>query len=79
MSRDWVAWIECLVAGHDESIRRSPGRVYLCCNRCGRETAGWSVMAKRSPSVDATSPAPNHHWRRRAVVIDRDGPRKHAA
>jgi hypothetical protein len=35
--------IECLIGGHDDFIRRTRSRLYLRCERCGRETAGWAV------------------------------------
>jgi hypothetical protein len=35
--------IACLIGGHDDFIRRTRSRLYLRCERCGRETAGWAV------------------------------------
>ena len=57
MRRNWLAFIECLVRGHDDWVRRSPGRLFLRCERCGRETPGWTIVsappkppARRPPS-----------------------------
>jgi hypothetical protein len=33
----------CLVMGHDDSFAREPRRLMLRCERCGRETAGWTI------------------------------------
>jgi hypothetical protein len=33
----------CLMSGHDDRIQRVPGRVFLKCAECGRETQGWAL------------------------------------
>ncbi len=38
-----VVSIACLLMGHDDMLVRAPGRLWLRCNDCGRETPGWSV------------------------------------
>ena len=35
--------LRCWVFGHDDWIRRVPGRLYLECFDCGRETPGWTT------------------------------------
>jgi hypothetical protein len=79
MRRNWMAWLECLIRGHDDSMRRSSGRLYLCCERCGRETPGWTVTSKPSRSVDVRPPARICHWHRKVATGNRDTCRKDAA
>jgi hypothetical protein len=43
----WRLHFKCLVWGHDDHIRRAPGRMYLECWECGRETAGWHLRRWR--------------------------------
>ena len=43
MRRDWLASIGCLIVGHDDLVRRSSSRMFLECERCGRETSGWTI------------------------------------
>jgi hypothetical protein len=31
----------CALQGHDDRRVHAPGRMYLCCARCARETPGW--------------------------------------
>ena len=33
--------MKCWFLGHEDWIRRTPGRLYLVCFECGRETQGW--------------------------------------
>lgn len=33
----------CFVLGHDDLRHREPGRVYLQCAVCGRQTPGWTL------------------------------------
>jgi hypothetical protein len=35
--------IGCLLAGHDDMVVREAGRMWLRCQRCGRDTPGWCV------------------------------------
>lgn len=35
--------LRCLLAGHDDLIAREPGRLFLRCFTCGRETPGWTL------------------------------------
>jgi len=35
--------LKCLVFGHEDCVRRTPGRLYLECFECGRETRGWNL------------------------------------
>ena len=35
--------LKCWSLGHDDWIRRGPGRLYLKCFECGRETHGWTT------------------------------------
>jgi hypothetical protein len=35
--------LKCLMLGHDDRIRRMPGRMFVECAECGRATRGWVV------------------------------------
>src|SRR6478672_3087210 len=35
--------LRCWFMGHDDWIRRTPGRLFLECFECGRETQGWAT------------------------------------
>ncbi len=37
--------LKCVVMGHDDQVRRAPGRLYLQCADCGRTTPGWDLRA----------------------------------
>jgi hypothetical protein len=43
----------CWIFGHEDWVRRAPGRLYLECLDCGRETAGWTTA--RTEPDDATT------------------------
>ena len=45
--------LRCWIFGHEDWVRRVPGRLYLECLDCGRETQGWTTS--RNQSNDATS------------------------
>ena len=40
--------IKCLLLGHDDSMVRAQERLWLRCDHCGRETAGWKLDRSRS-------------------------------
>ena len=44
--------LRCWIFGHEDWVRRVPGRLYLECLDCGRETQGWTTS--RNQSNDAT-------------------------
>ena len=44
--------LRCLVIGHDDRMARSAGRLWLQCDHCGRETAGWQLARENWPAVD---------------------------
>jgi hypothetical protein len=44
-----LARIGCLWRGHDDIYRFEPKLVTLCCQRCGRESGGWSLADLRPP------------------------------
>lgn len=46
--------LRCWIFGHDDHMRRAPGRLYLECLDCGRETPGWTT-ARNQPDGAATS------------------------
>jgi hypothetical protein len=48
----WPFNFRCLMLGHDDRIRRVPGRMYLECSECGRETHGWDLSASAKHQVD---------------------------
>jgi hypothetical protein len=53
----WRFNLRCLVFGHEDQVRCVPGRLYLKCHECGRETTGWHVGKKgrqRKPSSSVT-------------------------
>jgi len=35
--------LQCLFIGHDDRMTRSSARLWLRCDHCGRETAGWQL------------------------------------
>jgi hypothetical protein len=54
------AALKCWLFGHDDWVRCTPGRVYLECCDCGRQTAGWAIARdnrpeQRTPRVEATA------------------------
>lgn len=46
-----MRWLNarCLMLGHDDRVRRVPGRIYLECDECGRKTPGWDLTRTRGP------------------------------
>lgn len=34
---------KCWLLGHEDFVRCAPGRLYLECIECGRETKGWRI------------------------------------
>jgi len=38
-----LTWLRCLLIGHDYSIRREAGNVFLRCQTCGRRSRGWTL------------------------------------
>jgi hypothetical protein len=47
--------LRCLIFGHEDWVRHMPGRLYLECLDCGRETPGW--MTGREPPGDGATGA----------------------
>ena len=47
--------LRCWIFGHEDWVRRVPGRLYLECPDCGRETPGWTTS--RSQPDDGTTSA----------------------
>ena len=47
--------LRCWLFGHEDWVRRVPGRLYLECLDCGRETPGWTTS--RNQSDDGTTSA----------------------
>ena len=47
--------LKCWLFGHDDWVRCTPGRVYLECCDCGRQTAGWAIARddRREPRTPA--------------------------
>jgi hypothetical protein len=41
-----VMSLRCLVLGHGDVVVRAPERLYLRCDYCGRETAGWTLTRR---------------------------------
>ena len=54
--------VGCLLAGHNDMVVREAGRMWLRCQRCGRDTPGWSVggiattVQAPPPMVSTASP-----------------------
>lgn len=46
----------CLFLGHDDRRVHEPGRLFLRCDRCHRETAGWGSIVWG----EAPAPKPIH-------------------
>jgi hypothetical protein len=40
--------LRCWIFGHEDWVRRVPGRLYLECLDCGRETPGWTTSRHQS-------------------------------
>ena len=42
-----MRWLNfhCALYGHDDRVRRAPGRIFLECADCGRATFGWELAA----------------------------------
>jgi hypothetical protein len=80
MRRNWLAFIECMILGHDDVIRRTPGRLFLRCERCDRETPGWTI-ATSAQKVDERRRAriSRIHPQTGDAPHDRDPDRKNAA
>jgi hypothetical protein len=58
--RRWIAWIGCVVRGHDDLAERTGRTVRLRCQACRRATRGWRL--------DATPPTrryPADRWKLR--------------
>ena len=50
-----LVWLACLLVGHDDMVMRAPGRLWLRCNDCGRDTPGWLVGRSPSPTDRAAT------------------------
>lgn len=46
----------CLLRGHDDGSKNEPGRKYLQCFRCGRETPGWHIDTRRQQVKKTSAP-----------------------
>jgi hypothetical protein len=46
--------LRCWIFGHEDWVHRVPGRLYLECLACGRETPGWTI-SRHQFSDQATS------------------------
>lgn len=56
--------LRCWIFGHEDWVRRTPGRLYLECLDCGRQTPGWTTSRTRcdegaSGGVQAISNPPD--------------------
>ena len=40
--------MRCLLLGHDDWMVRSPERLRLRCDHCGRETPGWALTRREA-------------------------------
>lgn len=66
--RDAVMWAACLLMGHDDMLVREPGRLWLRCKDCGRDTPGgaWVVTQQRRHSASDNRRRVTKHARREA-------------
>ena len=55
--------LRCWIFGHEDWVRRVPGRLYLECLDCGRETPGWLTTRHRTDEFR------NRHDRSRSDLI----------
>ena len=55
--------LRCFVLGHDDWLSRSPERLRLRCDHCGRTTGGWALTRAGLPSPQPETP----RLRRRAA------------
>ena len=62
----------CFVAGHDDLVVRASGRTWLRCQRCDRETPGWTLRSSAGP------PANRHRERPRLIRTMNGGNREFA-
>ena len=46
-----LAWLTRLFCHHDDLTVREKGRLWLKCQKCGRETAGWTLTPAKEKSV----------------------------
>jgi hypothetical protein len=44
--------LKCLICGHDDVLRRTPSRLFLQCDDCGRETGGWEIAGRSDPCAE---------------------------
>jgi hypothetical protein len=58
MRRGWIRSIGCALRGHDDMLHRAPNRLFLRCERCSRETAGWLIEISTgiTPPIAACRP-----------------------
>ena len=43
MRRHTIMAIGCAFLGHDDMVHGAAGRLFLRCERCRRETGGWTI------------------------------------
>lgn len=51
--------LRCLFFGHEDLVRRVPGRLYLECLDCGRQTPGWTTSRTQEGASDGMRPIRN--------------------
>jgi len=42
----------CGLTRHDDVVAHEPGRLFLRCGRCGRETPGWRIGPEPAAGTD---------------------------
>jgi hypothetical protein len=57
--------LRCWIFGHEDWVRRAPGRLYLECLDCGRETPGWTTAQNQRHDATPGPSAPD-------VILSRD-------
>lgn len=65
----------CLVRAHVDMLHHEPGRLYLRCTECGRETPGWT-LDRPAPRVRYLSGRAHVHY---GKPVASDGVRAGAA
>ena len=51
----------CWFLGHEDWVRRAPGRLYLECFECGRKTPGWTTESQIQKHLEIMGRIRRHH------------------
>ena len=45
----WIKRVWCGIVGHEYQLHAAPGRIYLQCAACDRQTPGWVIGVLATP------------------------------